>query len=174
MRATSHTIIKRVLCKEVLRIAYKESGLAEQIIAAEGGKENVHGEFGKAENWPEYQRRILDWLADSRNTSTLLDVISILSVGTEWHSSEEFRVVVPTQIKTLQPVKQHSVFHLPAICRRWESNPHSLGELRPERSASANSATSAGVSVIVGGLGVNVKGCLCLDPNLLSTKKHLS
>jgi len=87
---SSDAILKRVLYKEVLRLAYKETGLAEQIIDAEGGKENVHGEFGRATDWLSYEQAIEGWLTDPQNTPALLDVISTLCVSTKWQSSSEF------------------------------------------------------------------------------------
>ncbi len=87
---SSEAIFERVLYKEVLRLACKETGLAEQIIAAEGGKENVHGEFGKAEDWPDYEALIEGWLTNGNNTPALRDVISTLSVGTQWQLSSAF------------------------------------------------------------------------------------
>lgn len=87
---SSDAIFKRVLNKEALRLVYKETGLAEQIIDAEGGKENVHGEFGKATDWSTYEQAIEGWLTDSQNTPALLDVIDTLRVGTKWQSSSEF------------------------------------------------------------------------------------
>ncbi|MCE7948029.1 MAG: DEAD/DEAH box helicase [Chloroflexi bacterium CFX4] len=87
---TSDAIFKRVLCKEVLRLAYKETGLSKQIIDAEGGKENVHGEFGKATNWSTYEQSLKVWLTDPQNTSVISDVIGALCVGTIWQPSSEF------------------------------------------------------------------------------------
>jgi ATP-dependent helicase YprA (DUF1998 family) len=87
---SSEAIFRRVLCKEALRLAFKETGESEKIIQAEGGKENVHGEFGKATEWSSREGKIANWLIDPPNASVLLDVIDALSVRTEWRASDEY------------------------------------------------------------------------------------
>ncbi len=98
----AEAIFKRVLCKEVLRLAYKHTGLAKQIIEAEDGKENVHGEFGKATDWSNYEGVVTNWLTDPLNTAALVGVIEALSVRTAWRAESEYPAFVEKYLRYVQ------------------------------------------------------------------------
>ena len=93
----SEPIFKRVLIKEVLRQAFAETAL---LTDANPG-DNVHGEFGTIAQWlgdegqgiPAFAPDILDWLQDSQNETTILEIMQALSLETPWQgeAGEDFR-----------------------------------------------------------------------------------
>jgi hypothetical protein len=72
-------IFKRVLTKEVLRQAFQVVNPDPQI-----SPDNVHGEFGEAENWAEVKERISEWLISPSQEQTLRDIIQSLMVETQF------------------------------------------------------------------------------------------
>ena len=81
---SSVPIFQRVLYKEALRLAFKATGISATVLANGGGADSVHGEFGKAEDWPDYEPLISAWLNDPANTPLLATVIDALSIQTSW------------------------------------------------------------------------------------------
>lgn len=75
---SSETIFLRVFHKEILRVAFVELGIAER------GAENVHGEFGKVEEWEQYRGEIADWLTRPENELKIRQTIQALVAQTEW------------------------------------------------------------------------------------------
>ncbi|MBD2413811.1 DEAD/DEAH box helicase [Nostoc calcicola FACHB-389] len=85
----SQTIYKRVLIKEVLRQAFAD----KPVLSQNGKTDNVHGEFGTAEEWSTYEPEIRDWLQDARNEETINSIMASLSLETPWAgvAGEAFR-----------------------------------------------------------------------------------
>ena len=90
-------ILRRVLIKEVLRLAFSMSRLsanAEGEGVKEASSDQVHGEFGNCREWSRYEPYIQEWLNDTNNRSQVSDIIQALSVktdlGTELMSMERF------------------------------------------------------------------------------------
>jgi len=75
---TSETIFERVLIKEVLRQAF-----ASHPVGAASG-DNVHGEFGLADDWRNYEPDIRRWLGDDANRPVFEEILDRLSISTEW------------------------------------------------------------------------------------------
>ncbi|MHC5731009.1 MAG: hypothetical protein ACYTXY_44325, partial [Nostoc sp.] len=76
----SQTIYERVLIKEVLRQAF-----ADTPVLSQGSQtDNVHGEFGTAEEWKTYEPEIREWLQDARNEETINSIMESLSIETPW------------------------------------------------------------------------------------------
>lgn len=67
-------ILRRVLHKEVLRRAFENVVLPAQ----SGRGDSVHGEFGRADAWPQIAPPIADWLRDPENDAQLDEVIAAL------------------------------------------------------------------------------------------------
>ena len=76
----SEPIFKRVLIKEVLRQAFASAVTSMEL----GDGDNVHGEFGLAIDWPNYMRRIDDWLHNSVNQHAIEAILQTLSIETPW------------------------------------------------------------------------------------------
>ncbi|MEP0921214.1 DEAD/DEAH box helicase [Leptolyngbya sp. ST-U4] len=93
----SEPIFKRVLIKEVLRQAFAETALLTDVNPGD----NVHGEFGTITQWlgdeeqgiPAFAPDIQDWLQDSQNETTILEILQALSLETPWQgeTGEDFR-----------------------------------------------------------------------------------
>ena len=83
---SSRPIYQRVLVKEVLRNAFSNVTLLD-----EQRNDNVHGEFGKAEDWPHYEADVNDWLQDPANEPMIDKIMGCLSVETPWASDPSFR-----------------------------------------------------------------------------------
>ena len=82
-------ILKRVLVKEVLRLAFFAIDVAE-----EENVDNVHGDFGRASAWSTFEPVIKDWLANPRNQQTIESAIDLLTIGTPWSGGDgvDFRL----------------------------------------------------------------------------------
>lgn len=102
MAIRSISIFQRVLRKEALRLAFKETGLTALILEAGQGKDNVHGEFGLAANWTQYEPTIANWLANANQESRLMDVINSLSIQTEWGLSTNFPLLRSSMLDDLK------------------------------------------------------------------------
>ncbi|MUG95350.1 DEAD/DEAH box helicase [Scytonema sp. UIC 10036] len=77
----SQTIYKRVLIKEVLRQAFAD----KPVLSQSGTTDNVHGEFGTAEEWATtYEPEIREWLQDARNDEAINSIMESLSIETPW------------------------------------------------------------------------------------------
>lgn len=76
----SFPIYRRVVTKEVLRQAFAE--VLPQIGGA--GGENVHGEFGRAADWPTHEPAVTRWLAGPQGASVARAVTLALSHETSW------------------------------------------------------------------------------------------
>lgn len=77
---TSEPIFKRVLIKEVLRLAFSSD--AQLPISSEG--DNVHGEFGTINDWPACEPVVRGWIQDPANRPVIEGVIKMLSIETPW------------------------------------------------------------------------------------------
>ncbi|HEX2094450.1 MAG TPA: DEAD/DEAH box helicase [Longimicrobiaceae bacterium] len=76
----SEPIYRRVAVKEVLRQAF--AAVLPQIGGA--GGENVHGEFGRAADWPAYAPAIAHWLSGAEGAAAAREVTLALSPETRW------------------------------------------------------------------------------------------
>jgi len=77
----SKAIFMRVLRKEILRCAFAEFNLGENL------SENVHGEFGEADQWEvENRQRVLDWILNTDNDEIVRKIIRALAVQTIWEN----------------------------------------------------------------------------------------
>ncbi|QLL29539.1 DEAD/DEAH box helicase [Thermosynechococcus sichuanensis E542] len=74
----SKVIFQRVLIKEVLRQAFSDTGISPSLETTD----NVHGEFGRVEDWANYESRISDWLNSSENEKKIHDILNSLSIET--------------------------------------------------------------------------------------------
>jgi DEAD/DEAH box helicase domain-containing protein len=87
----SVSIFRRVLVKETLRLAFKITGISEQIIQNGAGQESVHGEFGLSEAWlSTYRSEVSSWVKDSANENILENIIDALSIQTEWGLGKDY------------------------------------------------------------------------------------
>jgi Distinct helicase family with a unique C-terminal domain including a metal-binding cysteine cluster len=80
----SKEIFKRVLIKEVLRVAFTDV-LGQ--IGGDGG-DNVHGEFGLAADWPRYELNIQQWFQCPKNVQAFMAMMETLTVETPWHGAD--------------------------------------------------------------------------------------
>lgn len=81
---SSETIYKRVLIKEILRKAFADVLVLEE----DNRTDNVHGEFGAAEDWDNYKDAIQRWLDNLTHATEIESVIEALSFGTPWAGAE--------------------------------------------------------------------------------------
>jgi len=81
---TSESIYKRILVKEILRQAFASI----PAIAAESHGDNVHGEFGLADEWSNYAPDINRWLQNSANQTTINSIIQTLCIKTPWEGGQ--------------------------------------------------------------------------------------
>lgn len=77
---TSEPIFKRVLIKEILRLAFINNPLLQ--VGSDG--DSVHGEFGEAAEWVNHAQIIQDWLSEPANRPQIEQIIEVLSVETPW------------------------------------------------------------------------------------------
>jgi len=68
-------IVKRILVSEVLRRAFKRTGLGSDIDESDA----VHGEFGPAEEWDEKYSEIYEWIKN--NKKECKDIVEVLLEG---------------------------------------------------------------------------------------------
>lgn len=85
----SATILRRVMIKEILRLAFTQLGLT--VGTDEQKAPSVHGEFGDAENWPDYVNQVQTWLDDTGNESQINAVLDALLPQTTLVSNATFR-----------------------------------------------------------------------------------
>jgi Lhr-like helicase len=81
----SEPIFKRVLIKEVLRRALKESGT---LVDHDRHGDNVHGNFGTAAEWPAHAADVSNWLNDAYNEPLLEGICVALAHGTRWAGNQ--------------------------------------------------------------------------------------
>ena len=99
----SVSIFKRVLVKETLRLAFKITGISDQIIQNGSSHESVHGEFGLSAEWISTHRtKVSDWIKDSANIGILENIIDSLSGQTEWGLDKDFLVFRSEMVHFLQ------------------------------------------------------------------------
>lgn len=82
---SSETIFRRVLNKEVLRLAF----FAIMPDVTFRG-DSVHGEFGESDDWINYQTTIDAWIKSQSNEPLLRNVINSLIPKTPWENDETF------------------------------------------------------------------------------------
>ncbi len=118
---TSESVYKRVLIKEVLRQAFASI----TTIALESRGDNVHGEFGLANEWSLYSSDINRWLQDSVNQSTINSIIQILCIETPWAgaSGAPFRTkminyLLDDLLSDIQEVVDNPVYTQEALSER--------------------------------------------------------
>lgn len=79
----SYEIIKRVIVKEVLRLAFQAA--SQQIPAQEEKSDSVHGEFGDVETWNALTKPFVTvWLQDNSNVPKFQEILDSLRAGTVW------------------------------------------------------------------------------------------
>lgn len=83
----SEEILRRVLIKEVLRLAFANAVTLDET----SRQDNVHGEFGRAEAWGNYAATVERWLNQSVNQPTIERIIAILTVETQWAGGTNFQ-----------------------------------------------------------------------------------
>lgn len=100
----SDSIFKRVLVKEVLRLAFRNTGISNEILLDGNGMDSVHGEFGLALDWSNkhYDLRVSDWLQNPANKTSLEKVIDALSIETEWGKDQSYTTLKAELLKYLQ------------------------------------------------------------------------
>lgn len=74
----SRPILERVLNKEILRRAFIALGVAVD------RSESVHGEFGRAADWPTRARSVQGWLDRPGTLTELKALLAVLTVNTPW------------------------------------------------------------------------------------------
>lgn len=79
-------IIRRVLIKEVLRMAFRS--LPDDIFPPDQ-RDSVHGEFGSVSDWPDLSEDIRKWIQSRKNEGRIVDVFKTLTRGTFWDSATE-------------------------------------------------------------------------------------
>ena len=81
-------IFRRVLVKEILRLAFKElppnlsKTVSEEV--EKRFQESVHGEFGPIDQWYQVRPYLQDWLDKPETEQTINKILNSLRVGTEW------------------------------------------------------------------------------------------
>jgi DEAD/DEAH box helicase domain-containing protein len=113
----SQEIFQRVLIKEVLRQAFKDTG----ITASLGGTDNVHGEFGDVANWDNYEVAIAGWLNNPVNEPKILSVLDILRVQTTLpnaSNSQMLNYLRQNLIKDIQIVVNDPTYTQDALSER--------------------------------------------------------
>ncbi|ABI67646.1 putative helicase [Syntrophomonas wolfei subsp. wolfei str. Goettingen G311] len=87
-------IIRRVLIKEVLRMAFRS--LPDDIFPPDP-RDSVHGEFGSVEDWPGVSGEIQNWIHNPENEGKIVDIFRALTQGTLWDSSTKNHEMFLTQ-----------------------------------------------------------------------------
>ena len=90
-------ILKRVLIKEVLRLAIIDTRLIAQVegeSVKDSSPDQVHGEFGTKEEWKTYAPRVRDWLNDRKNQRKITEIFNVLQVETQFDSAERNAIVL--------------------------------------------------------------------------------
>ena len=90
-------ILKRVLIKEVLRLAIIDTRLIAQVegeSVKDSSPDQVHGEFGTKEEWKTYAPRVRDWLNDRKNQRKITEIFKVLRVETQFDSAERNAIVL--------------------------------------------------------------------------------
>jgi hypothetical protein len=83
----SEDIFRRVLIKEVLRLAFADAVKLDNT----SRQDNVHGEFGQAEDWDTYAPDIEQWLNNPANSPHIERIIQVLTVETPWAGNAGFQ-----------------------------------------------------------------------------------
>jgi Lhr-like helicase len=90
----SEPIFRRVLIKEVLRLAFEEKvdqQLLDQVWAGREGIESVHGEFGPSREWKGlFGPLVAAWLADPKSDAKIRQAIASLTRATSWENDPAF------------------------------------------------------------------------------------
>jgi len=100
-------ILKRILIKEVLRLAILDARLVAQ---AEGesvknsSSDQVHGEFGSIEEWATYEPLVRDWLKHRENQSKITEVFNALQVETKFEPADRKAIVLYIKKKLLDDI----------------------------------------------------------------------
>jgi ATP-dependent helicase YprA (DUF1998 family) len=92
----SEDIFRRVLFKEVLRLAFANAVTLDDT----GRQDNVHGEFGQAEDWQQYASDVETWLNKPANVPRIEQVINTLTVETQWAGDVAFHNAMLTHLRT--------------------------------------------------------------------------
>lgn len=89
-------ILKRVLIKEVLRLAIEQTR-SEAQSNKEGVKnaspDQVHGEFGEVSEWEVYAPLVQNWLNERTNQAEVEAIFNALKVATNFESSDEYGAI---------------------------------------------------------------------------------
>ena len=85
----NETLIRRMVNKEVLRLAFRES-ILRGITHSPG---HVHGEFGLAQEWSGARKRIQNWIKE--NTTRIKEIIDAVT----WGLPEERRVQIRARLE---------------------------------------------------------------------------
>lgn len=80
----SEPIFKRVLRKEILRRVFASLNMGD------AHTDNVHGEFGEAEQWDAiYRPQVVAWIEDKTNEAVIRSIIRALTVQTLWNNDQK-------------------------------------------------------------------------------------
>src|SRR5690606_18807371 len=75
---------KRVLRKEILRRVFASLNMGD------AHTDNVHGEFGEAEQWDAiYRPQVVAWIEDKTNEAVIRSIIRALTVQTLWNNDQK-------------------------------------------------------------------------------------
>jgi len=86
MDVNNDVIIRRVLTKEVLRLAFRS---LPNELSISNQRDSVHGEFGSVDHWPVFYEYINNWINDPANEHAITKVISFLTKASYWDISTE-------------------------------------------------------------------------------------
>ena len=100
---SSEPIFRRVLFKEVLRLAFlslhstSAPGITNQ---GPGFRDSVHGEFGTCQDWISVSEILQQWLYRSETEQMIRELIACLTVETTWAGSESFAAEIVSFLQT--------------------------------------------------------------------------
>lgn len=89
-------ILKRVLIKEVLRLAMPDARIAAQSegeAVRDTTPDQVHGEFGNVSEWASYEPRVQHWLNEPANQTEVAAIFNALAIETQFDPSEQNTIV---------------------------------------------------------------------------------
>jgi Lhr-like helicase len=79
---SSEEIFRRVVVKEVLRLAFKA-------IDVDASYDSVHGEFGDEETWRKVKDEVKKWLIDPANLTLYVKLLDALRIQTSWDEIDD-------------------------------------------------------------------------------------
>lgn len=100
-------ILKRVLIKEVLRLAMPDARIAAQAegeAVEDASTDQVHGEFGTIHEWESYKPRVRIWLNEPTNQTEVAAIFDALRVETHFDPSEQDAILPHIHQKLLPEI----------------------------------------------------------------------